>query len=112
MKILPESQEYINGLLKEYKSLSDYYREVAYHLGCRIKDIGMLEPQDSGEDEEGWELQSFFPESSEISQKVLYEDYHTSDFSIGRVIRLKVDGKTYIAEQNAAPFIVYCKATM
>ena len=106
------SQEIINDLLKDYPSLRVYFEEIAYHLNCKVKDLRVLQvhPDFEEQDEEGWEIESFFPKGTKIeNQKVLYDNYCTSDFSIGEVSRITAAGKTYIMEQNASPKIVYTK---
>lgn len=106
------SQEIINDLLGEYSSLRAYFEEIAYHLSCKVEDLRILEvhPDFEEQDEEGWEIESFFPKGTKIeNQKVLYDNYHTSDFSIGEVSKIAVAGKTYITEQNASPLTVYSK---
>ena len=106
------SQEIINDLLKDYPSLRVYFKEIAYHLNCRIEDLRILEVHHDFEeqDEEGWELESFFPKGTKIeNQRVLYDNYQTSDFSIGEVSKITITGKAYIVEQNAAPLTVYTK---
>lgn len=106
------SQEIINDLLKDYPSLRAYFEEVAYHLSCRVRDLRILDvhPDFEEQDEEGWEIKCFFPEGAKIeNHRVLYENYHTSDFSIGEVSKIISEGKTYIVEQNASPLTVYTK---
>lgn len=106
------SQEIINDLLEEYSSLRVYFEEIAYHLNCRVEDLRILQvhPDFEEQDEEGWELESFFSAGTKIeNQKVLYYNYHTSDFSIGQMSKITAEGKTYIVEQNAAPLTVYTK---
>lgn len=111
-KQIENSQEIINDLLRDYPSLRMYFEEIAYHLNCRVEDLRILEvhPDFEEQDEEGWEIKLFFPEGTKIeNQKVLYDNYQTSDFSIGEVSKITADGKTYIVEQNAAPLTVYTK---
>ena len=108
-KQLENSSDYVSSLLNTYSSLSEYFEEIAYHLNCEISDLRMLSSQDDN-DEEGWEIKSFFPQGAKIEkEKMLYENYHTKDFAVGSVYKVQVDGKTYIAEVNASPFIVWSK---
>lgn len=39
--------------------------------------------------------------------EIIDDDYHTDDFAVGRVIRLKHDGIVFVAETNASPWFVY-----
>ena len=64
-------------------------------LACRIKK------------RKEWQVKSFFPRGIDPQTEIIDDDYHTSDFSIGSVIRLKQDGVVFVAETNASPWTVY-----
>lgn len=102
LNIWKEGQDDIQEKLREYPSLQKYYDMVAKELGCKVEEITCLDvhPDNERSDEEGWQVESFFPRGID-------DDYHTSDFSIGSVIRLKQDGVVFVAETNASPWIVY-----
>ena len=106
-----DAQELIIENEKEFACTRDYYELVANILGCPKSHLGFLQtiPDVCGDDEEGWNLESFFPEGSEIKHIVLFEDLQLSLYSIGHVVLLDVDGVRYVAEQNASPWIIYTK---
>lgn len=65
-------------------------------------------------DIDGWNISSFFLVGTEISQEVLNNDkdiinpqLQFSDFAVGEVLELSVNGKTLIADHNASPYMVY-----
>ena len=105
------AQEFIIENEKEFACTRDYYELVANILGCPKSHLGFLQtiPDVCGDDEEGWNLESSFPEGSEIKQIVLFEDLQLSSYSIGHVVLLDVDGVRYVAECNASPWIIYTK---
>lgn len=109
------AQEFIIDNEKEFICTRDYYELVANILGCPKSHLGFLQtiPEVCGDDDEGWNLESFFPEGSEIKQIVLFEDLHLPStdcmYSIGEVVLLEVDGVRYVAEHNASPWDIYAK---
>ena len=78
-------------------------------LGCKVEEITCLaiHPDNERSDEEGWQVESFFPRGIDPQTEIIDDDYHTSDFSVGSVIRLKQDGVVFVAETNVSPWIVY-----
>lgn len=105
------AQEIIIDNEKEFICTRDYYELVANILGCPKSHLGYLQtiPDVCGDDEEGWNLESFFPKGSEIKHIVLFEDLQLSSYCIGGVVLLDVDGVRYVAEQNASPWCIYAK---
>lgn len=75
--------------------------------------------QDNCEDEEGWEIESFFPEAYEIATIKLSNDFHIPSFTIGSFKMHMVSHKVNIlgieqeiklvaySEQNASPLSVF-----
>lgn len=109
LNIWQEGQDDIQEKLREYPSLQKYYDMVAKELGCKVEEITCLDvhPDNERSDEEGWQVRSFFPRGIDPQTEIIDYDYHTSDFSIGGVIRLKQDGVVFVAETNASPWTVY-----
>lgn len=109
LNIWKEGQDDIQDKLREYLSLQNYYNMVAKELGCKVEEIVCIavHPDNEMSDEEGWQLESFFPRGVDLETKIIDDDYHTSDFSIGSVVRLEHDGVVFVAETNASPWIVY-----
>lgn len=111
LKVWKESQLSIQDLIKEVPSTKNYFIKVAEELGCEIKDLIRLlvHPDYENYDEEGWQLGSFFPAGARMKEEVINEELglELDDFLIGRVSRLFVGGKKFIAETNASPFIIY-----
>ena len=100
----------IKEVIKDYPSLLPYYNMIAEYLGCAIKDLVWLTTLDE-QDEEGWDIESFFPKGATIETATWYEDYHTSDFAIGFVNKITVNGVKYVGECNASPWMIYAKKT-
>lgn len=109
LKIWNYGQKDIQNKISDYPSLQNYYEMVSKELGCKIEDIVCLEvhPDNERSDEEGWQVESFFPRGVDPKTDIINDDYHTNEFSIGNVIRLIQDGVVFVAETNASPWIVY-----
>lgn len=109
LSIWQEGQDDIQEKLREYPSLQEYYNMVAKELGCKVEDIVCLavHPDNEMSDEEGWQVESFFPIGVDLQTEIIDDDYHTDDFAVGRVIRLKHDVIVFVAETNASPWFVY-----
>lgn len=109
LKVNKFGKECIDELRDDYPSLKPYYDEVADKVGCSYEEMVILEvhPDWVEEDEEGWDIRSFFPRGVNLEITELYPDYGTEDFSIGLVLEVKYEGKTFIAETNASPYILY-----
>lgn len=109
LKVNKFGKECIDELKDDYPSLKPYYDEVADKVGCSYEEMVILEvhPDWVEEDEEGWDIRSFFPRGVNLEITELYSDYGTEDFSIGLVLEVKYGGKTFIAETNASPYILY-----
>lgn len=109
LKVNECGKEFIDELRGDYPSLKPYYDEVADKVGCSYAEMVTLgvHPDWVEEDEEGWDIRSFFPKEANLEITELYSDYGTGDFSIGLVREVKYEGKTFIAETNASPYILY-----
>lgn len=109
LNIWQEGQDDIQDKLREYPSLQNYYDMVAKELGCKVEEIvciGVL-PEHELDDEEGWEIKSFFPHNAQLEITTLDENYSTKDFSIGFVQKVVYKGCVFVAETNASPYIIY-----
>lgn len=109
LKVNQETKQAAVDLEKEYPSLSSYHELISKEVGCPFEEVVCLEvhPDNSSGDEEGWSVESFFPKGVEVQTEVINDDYHTSNFSIGSVIRVICEKVIFVAETNASPWIVY-----
>lgn len=109
LKILQEGQNEIQDRMREYPGLKKCYDMIAKELGCKIEEIVCIDvhPDNEEEDEEGWEIESFFPKETHPEAEVIYDDYCTNDFAVGCVMRIVCDGIVFVAESNASPWCVY-----
>lgn len=107
--ISEEGKNSVNELEEIHPSLKEYHDMVAKEIGCTFEEAVCLfvHPDKEEEDEEGWQVESFFPKGVELKTEIINDDYHTSDFSIGSVVRLIHDGVVFVAETNASPWLVY-----
>lgn len=104
-------QDEIQGTIGSYPGAKDYYDYVAKSLGCDISDLAVLlvNPDWEGEDEEGWNIESFFPVGAHIETTVVSNDYKTDDFYFGQVFNIVYNNEKFIADQNASPLMVWAK---
>lgn len=108
--ITPEYKESLEDLVKDYPSVKEYFDGlVCKEIGCSFEEmvcIGVL-PEHELDDEEGWEIKSFFPHNAQLEITTLDENYSTEDFSIGLVQKVVYEGCVFVAETNASPYIIY-----
>lgn len=108
--ITPEYKEAAEDLVKEYPSVKEYFDGlVCKEIGCSFEEmvcIGVL-PEHELDDEEGWEIKSFFPQGAHLEITTLDENYSTKDFSIGLVQKVVYEDCVFVAETNASPYIIY-----
>lgn len=108
--IAPERKEGAEDLVKDYPSVREYFDDlVCKEIGCSFEEmvcIGVL-PEHELDDEEGWEIKSFFPQGAHLEITTLDENYSTKDFSIGLVQKVVYEGCVFVAETNASPYIIY-----
>jgi len=108
--ITPEYKEAAEDLVKEYPSVKEYFDGlVCKEIGCSFEEmvcIGVL-PEHELDDEEGWEIKSFFPQGAHLEITTLDENYSTKDFSIGLVQKVVHEDCVFVAETNASPYIIY-----
>lgn len=104
-------QDEIQDIIKSYPGAKDYYDYIARSLGCDISDLAVLlvNPDFEGKDEEGWNVESFFPVGAYLDTEVVSNDYETRDFYFGQVISIVYNNERFIANQNASPLIVWAK---
>lgn len=109
LKVNEEAKKFAMKLEKEHPSLVDYHDLISEELGCSFEEVVCLDvhPDNMSCDEEGWKNESFFPKGVDPQTKIIDDDYHTSDFSVGSVVRLTHEGVVFIAETNASPWTVY-----
>lgn len=116
IKVHSGSQELIKEITSDCISMGVYVKWVAQQLDCTVEDLVLIESQ-SSEDEEGWEISSFFPVSSKIEKRLIHSDMEDknkkftelqfNDFSIGEVLEVKYNGTKFIADRNASPIALY-----
>lgn len=104
-------QDEIQDAIESYPGAKDYYDYVARSLGCYISDLAVLlvNPDFEGEDEEGWNIESFFPVGAHIETTVVSNDYKTDDFYFGQVFSIVYNNEKFIADQNASPLKIWAK---
>lgn len=89
---------------------TEYIEWVAKQLNCDKSDLRLLavHPDFEEDDEEGWDIKSFFPAKTEINREVIHSDneketLYLENFAIGVVLKLQVNDKNLIADYNASP---------
>ena len=104
-------QDDIQDIIKSYPGAKNYYDYVARSLGCNISDLAVLlvNPDFEDKDEEGWNIESFFPVGAHIETTVISNDYKTDDFYFGNVFSIVYNNEKFIADQNASPLMVWAK---
>lgn len=112
LNIWKEGQDDIQEMLHEYPNLQKYYDMVANELGCKVEEITCIavHPDNESIDEEGWRVKSFFPRGVGLQIETIDNDYHTSDFTVGKVIRVKLNGIIFVADANDSPWSVYANS--
>ena len=103
------AQDWIKDTMRDYPSTRDYYSFVASKLGCSIEDLSLLNvlPEFEVVDEEGWNIESFFPTCSDIKITKISDNYCLDDFTFGEVYEVLYDGEMFIADCSASPFSVW-----
>lgn len=104
-------QDEIQDIIESYPGTKDYYDYVAKSLGCDISNLAvlMVNPDWEGEDEEGWNVESFFPVGAHIETTIVSNDYKTDDFYFGQVFSIVYNNEKFIADSNASPLMVWAK---
>lgn len=102
-------QDEIRDIIESYPSAKNYYEYVAKSLGCDISDLAVLlvNPSHEDVDEEGWNIESFFPVGAHLETTVVSNDYKTDDFYFGHVFSIVYNNEKFIADQNASPLMVW-----
>ena len=90
--------------------MQNYIGWVARRLGCEVKDLRYIDvhPDFRDKDEEGWDLDSFFPKGTETEKHLLHRDGEVEgvclgNFAIGEVWEIKALRRKFIADRNASP---------
>ena len=111
LKTIEITQEITQDLLP-YPS--EYVEWIAKQLNCKKSDLCLLavHPDFEESDEEGWNIESFFPAKTEIKQEIIHSDIrkktlHFENFAIGEVLKIQVNNKMFIADYNASPCAVW-----
>lgn len=104
-------QDEIQDVVNNYPGAKDYYDYVARSLECDISDLAVLlvNPDFEDKDEEGWNIESFFPVGAHLEITVVSDDYKTHDFYFGQVFSIVYNDEKFIADQNASPLLVWAK---
>ena len=72
-------QDDIQEIISEYPSTEEFYELVAKELECEITDIICLTTDCNEEDEEGWKIETFFP-NYDIEAETLFDEYQVDGF--------------------------------
>ena len=91
--------------------MREYFRFIADKLDCEIDDLCYLDvhPDFIELDEEGWNINSFFPKGTQLAVGTLHDDMNGKiaieipNFSIGVVKEVVANGKVFYADYNASP---------
>lgn len=93
---------------------SEYIEWITKQLNCKKSDLCLLavHPDFEESDEEGWNIESFFPAKTEIKQEIVHSDdrkkmLYFENFAIGDVLKIQVNNKVFIADYNASPCSVW-----
>ena len=103
------NKRYINEMLIEYPNLQDYFDMISKELACPWEEVVLIvvHPDNAKSDEEGWNIDSFFPRGIQPHTELISDDYSVENFAIGKVVRLMHDNTKFIADQDASPWTVY-----
>ena len=109
LKINKSAKEGFEEMLKVFPFTERYKSLIEKELNCPWKEVVCLDvhPDNEKSDEEGWNIDSFFPRGVQPHTELISKDYHTEDFTFGQVIRLKQGDVVFIADENASPWTVY-----
>ena len=95
---------------EDVSEMQKYIGWVAKRLGCDVEQLRYLSvhPDFVEKDEEGWDLDSFFPKGIPTEKRLLHRDREVEgislgNFAIGEVWEIKALGQTFIADRNASP---------
>lgn len=111
LKVNEASQLIIEELMGIHPSEQKYIKWIAKRLSCQISDLRLLESLDP-DDEEGYDIKSFFPAELELqdydfskclihsdgNQNKQINELRFSNWSIGNVYELQLFGKNIIAD--------------
>lgn len=91
--------------------MGEYIKFIAEKLDCTIDELCYLDvhPDFEKSDEEGWNINSFFPKGTELSVETLHDEMdgkiaiEIPNFSVGVIKKVVVNGKVFYADYNASP---------
>lgn len=91
--------------------MGEYVKFIAEKLDCDIDELCYLDvhPDFEKSDEEGWNINSFFPKGTKLSVETLHDEMdgkiaiEIPNFSIGVIKKVVVNGKVFYADYNASP---------
>lgn len=109
LKINESSDNIISELMTN--EMFEYLKFISEKLDCAIDELCYLDvhPDFNELDEEGWNIDSFFPRGTELAIETLHDDMSDKiaieipNFSIGVVKEVVVNGKVFYADYNASP---------
>ena len=109
LKINKSAKEGFEKMLKSFPFTERYKSLIEKELNCSWEEVVCLgvHPDNEKSDEEGWNIDSFFPREIQPHTELISKDYHTEDFTFGQVIRLKQGDASFVADENASPWTVY-----
>jgi hypothetical protein len=115
LKINESSDNIISEWMKT--EMSEYIKFIAKKLDCAIDELCYLDvhPDFKDLDEEGWNIDSFFPKGTKFAVATLHDDMNGKiaieipNFSIGVVKEVVVNGKVFYADYNASPVGIITK---
>ena len=109
LKINKSAKEGFDEILKSFPFTEKYKSLIEKELNCPWEEVVCLDvhPDNERSDEEGWNIDSFFPRGVQPNTELISKDYHTENFTFGQVVRLKQGDAHFIADENASPWTVY-----
>lgn len=109
LKVNKETKERFEEMLQNFPFIENYKKLIEKELNCPWGEVVCLSvhPDNERSDEEGWNIDSFFPKGIQPHTELISNDYQTENFTFGQVIRLKQGDAIFIADENASPWTIY-----
>ena len=102
-----------DNIISEFMTMemSEYLKFIAEKLDCAIDELCYLDVHPDFEelDEEGWNINSFFPKGTQLAVGTLHDEINGKiaieipNFSIGVIKEVVANGKVFYADYNASP---------
>lgn len=109
LKINKSAKDDFEEMLKSFPFTERYKILIEKELNCPWEEVVCLgvHPDNEKSDEEGWNIDSFFPNGIQPHTELISDDYRIENFAFGQVIRLKQGNASFVADEDASPWTVY-----